>query len=143
MSVLAAGSWPRLQIHSFLPCFEVPKRGPGDASPLPAGATVGPAGCGTCPAGHAGRGSPSRGAVFLLQRGCRQSVGGLASFPGAQWEAAATRPLHPATPSWALAPRPAARLGPPLSKGESGEPGEPCRAPAVPVFRGALLASSR
>lgn len=132
MSVLAAGSWPRLQIHSFLPCFEVPKRGPGDASPLPAGATVGPA-------GHAGRGSPSRGAVFLLQRGCRQSVGGLASFPGAQWEAAATRPLHPATPSWALAPRPAARLGPPLSKGESGEPGEPCRAPAVPVFRGALF----
>lgn len=132
MSVLVAGSRPRLQIHSFLPCFEVPKRGPGDASPLPAGATVGPA-------GHAGRGSPSRGAVFLLQRGCRQSVGGLASFPGAQWEAAATRPLHPATPSWALAPRPAARLGPPLSKGESGEPGEPCRAPAVPVFRGALF----
>lgn len=136
MSVLVAGSRPRLQIHSFLPCFEVPKRGPGDASPLPAGATVGPA-------GHAGRGSPSRGAVFLLQRGCRQSVGGLASFPGAQGEAAATRPLHPATPSWALAPRPAARLGPPLSKGESGEPGEPCRAPAVPVFRGTLLVSSR
>lgn len=135
MSVLAAGSWPRLQIHSFLPCFEVPKRGPGDASPLPAGATVGPA-------GRAGRGSPSWGAVFLLQRGCRQSVGGLASFPGAQWEAAATRPLHPATPSWALAPRPAARLGPPLSKGksgESGEPGEPCRAPAVPVLRGTLF----
>lgn len=139
MSVLVAGSWPRLQIYSFLPCFEVLKRGPGDASPLPAGATVGPA-------GHAGRGSPSRGAVFLLQRGCRQSVGGLASFPGAQGEAAATRPLHPATPSWALAPRPAARLGPPLSKGESGEsgePGEPCRAPAVPVSRGTLLVSSR
>lgn len=126
MSVLVAGSRPRLQIHSFLPCFEVPKQGPGDASPLPAGATVGPA-------GHAGRGSPSRGTVFLLQRGCRQSVGGLASFPGAQWEAAATRPLHPATPSWALAPRPAARLGPPLSKGE------PCRVPAVPVFRGTLF----